>query len=200
MTEPDAHRPLSSDEYLRFEASSPVRHEYVAGEVYAMTGGTLRHNQIAGNIFARLFAAARGGPCRVYMNDVKFRVGSDFYYPDLIVDCESHGGAEVFVRNPCLVIEVLSESTRRTDRREKLEAYMRADALRAYLIIEQDTRRVERHWRDDQRAWQHAEVSAAAGTSIVPVPCPEMALTLDEIYDGVDMPAPRARPRRVQEA
>jgi Uma2 family endonuclease len=165
-----------------------------------MTGGALRHNQIALNIAARLLAAARGGPCHVFINDVKLRIGDDFYYPDLIVDCEPHGGGELFVRAPCLVVEVLSDSTRRTDRREKLEAYRRVESLRSYLLVEQDERRVERHWRDEDGAWRHEEVSTAAGTSLVPVPCPLTPLTLDEIYEGVDLPAQRARPRRVREA
>ena len=199
MTDPAARRPLSVEEYLRSEEQGSVRHEFVGGELYAMSGGTLRHNRIALNIAARLMAAARGGPCQVYVNDVKLRIGDDFYYPDLIVDCEPHDGADVFVREPCVVVEVLSDSTRRTDRREKLEAYMRLDALRAYLIVEQDTRRVERHWRGDGRAWRHEEVSAAAGTSIVPVPCPASELTLDAIYESVDLPTLGERPRRVRE-
>ncbi|HEX5436658.1 MAG TPA: Uma2 family endonuclease [Gemmatimonadaceae bacterium] len=199
MTEPAAHRLLSVEEYLRSEETSPVRREFVAGEVYAMSGGTLRHNQIALNIATRLFAAARGGPCRVYVNDVKLRIGDDFYYPDLIVDCEQHTGAEVFVYHPCLVVEVLSPSTRRTDRREKLEAYRRVDSLRAYLMVEQDARRVERHWRDDRQAWQVEEVSAEGGASAVRVPCPALTLTLAEIYEGIELPASPERLRRVRE-
>ncbi|HEX6631246.1 MAG TPA: Uma2 family endonuclease [Gemmatimonadaceae bacterium] len=199
MSDPAAHRRLSVEEYLRLEESSDVRHELVAGETYAMTGGTLRHNQIALNIAALLLAAARGGPCHVFVNDVKLRIGDDFYYPDLIVDCEPHHGGEVFVRAPCVVVEVLSDSTRRTDRREKLEAYRRVDALRAYLLVEQDERRVERHWRDDDGTWRHEAVSAAAGTSAVAIPCPPVELTLDAIYEGVELPPPSARVRRVRE-
>lgn len=199
MSDPAAHRPLSVEEYLRFEESSSVRHEFVAGEVYAMTGGTLRHNRIALNIATRLMTAARSGPCDVYINDVKLRIGDDFYYPDVLVDCEPHDGAEVFVRDPCLAVEVLSESSRRTDRREKLEAYTRVHSLRAYLVVEQEVQRVERHWRDDQGAWRHDEVSATTGASVVPVPCPAAMLTLAEIYEDVDVPAAPTRPRRVRE-
>ena len=199
MSEPAAHRLLSVEEYLRLEESSDVRHELVAGEIYATTGGTLRHNQIALDLASRLLAIARGGPCHVFVNDVKLRIGDDFYYPDLIVDCEPHGGGEVFVRAPCLVVEVLSDSTRRTDRREKLEAYRRVASLRTYLLVEQDERRVDRHWRGDDGAWRHEEVSAAAGTATVPIPCPPTELSLDTIYEGVELPEPGGRVRRVRE-
>ncbi|HEU4631232.1 MAG TPA: Uma2 family endonuclease [Gemmatimonadaceae bacterium] len=199
MRDPAAHPPLSVEEYLRLEEASAVRHEFVAAEVYATTGGTLRHNQIASDILTRLMAMARGGPCHVYINDVKLRIGDDFYYPDVLVDCEPHEDDEVYVRHPCLVVEVLSESTRRTDRREKLEACTRVPALRAYLLVEQGLQRVERHWRDERGAWRHEEVSATSGASVVPVPCLATMLTLAEIYDGVDVPAAPTRPRRVRE-
>src|SRR5919112_6553213 len=112
------HRPMSVEEYLRFEDSVPERHELVAGEVYALAGVTPRHNRIAGNIFARLCAAARDGPCRVYMSDVKLRAAEDvIYYPDImVVVCEPGGEDAGLVHGPCLVIEVTSPSTARVDR------------------------------------------------------------------------------------
>ncbi len=199
MPDPLPRGRMTVEEYLRFEETSPERHEFVGGEVYAMTGGTLRHGRIVTNMVAILHAAARGGPCSVYAQNVKLRIGDDFYYPDVIVDCEPHAGTEVWVGGPCVAIEVHSGSTRRTDRREKLEAYRRAGSIRSYLMVEQDVRHVERHWRDDAGAWHHEEVSATAGTSAVALPCPVATLTLDEIYEGVDVPAARPRPRRVRE-
>jgi Uma2 family endonuclease len=84
---------------------------------------------------------------------------------------------------PCLVVEVASPSTAVIDRREKLVAYKRIPTLEAYVIVEQDERRVQRHWRDDQGVWWDAEVS---GQGQVPFPCPETTPTLDEIYAGVE--------------
>lgn len=199
MSHPATHRPMSVEEYLRFEEASPIRHEFVGGEVYAMAGGTLRHNQIALNIGSRLHAAARGGPCRVYVNDVKLRIGSDFYYPDLILDCEPHDGRAVFVAGPCLVVEVLSDCTRRTDRREKLAAYERVPALRSYLLVEQNEERAIRHWRSEGGAWQDEEVSAAAGVTTIRVPCLDVSLALAEIYEEVDTPPRERHPLRVRE-
>lgn len=199
MSHPAAHRPMSVEEYLRFEEASPIRHEFVGGEIYAMTGGTLNHNQIALNIASRLHAAARGGPCRVYMNDVKLRIGDDFYYPDIILDCEPHDGNAVFVGDSCVVVEVLSRFTRRTDRREKLAAYERVPALRDYLLVEQNEERVVRHWRSEGGAWQEEEVSAASGVTTIRVPRLDLSLTLSEIYEGVGTSPRERRPLRVRE-
>lgn len=185
MAEPATrHAPLSIEDFLRLEEISSTRHEYVAGEVYALAGATRRHNRIAGNVFARLHAAARGGPSRVYVSDVKLRAARDvIYYPDVMVACEPEGEDPLVEHAPCLVIEVMSPSTEMTDRREKALVYKGIASLKAYFIIHQDQRRVERHWRDEAGAWWHADV---AGEGRVPVPCPAVELTLDEIYEGVE--------------
>jgi Uma2 family endonuclease len=185
-------RPLSVEDYFRLEEASSVRHEYVAGEVYALSGATRRHNRIAGNIFARLWAAARGGPCRVYMSDVKLRAARDvIYYPDVMVACGPEGDDPLVEHAPCLVVEVISPSTEMIDRREKAMVYKGIAGLKAYLIVHQDCRRVERHWRDDQGAWRYA---AAVDEGRVPVPCPELELTLGEIYEGVEVASSEQQP------
>src|SRR6185503_7069483 len=113
-------RPLSIDEYFELEERSPIRHEYVDGEVYAMTGVTRRHSRIAGNVFAHAWAAARGGPCRVHVNDLKVRIGDIIYYPDVMVACGAEPADARIEIAPCLLVEVLSPSTERVDRHEKL--------------------------------------------------------------------------------
>jgi Uma2 family endonuclease len=185
MSEPALrHPPLSVEDYLRLEQTSPVRHEYVCGAVYALAGASKRHNQIAGNIFARLREPTRGGPCRVYMSDVKVRVGDDtYYYPDVVVSCGFTESDAYVESEPCVVFEVASPSTETTDRREKAAAYRRIPSLRTYVIVYQDRRRVERHYRESDGSWWHADVS---DRGIVPLPCPEVTLTLDQIYEDVD--------------
>ena len=176
---------MTVEEYLAFEETSAARHEYVDGYVYAMTGGSLRHNHIAGNIYARLRAAARGGPCRVFINDVKVRADeSTFYYPDVVVVCGPVDMDGTVIRNPCLVVEVLSPSTRTTDQREKVAAYRKIESLGAYLVVEQDERVVERHYREAGGGWGLGTFAEGTDRTRVPVPCPETALTLDEIYEG----------------
>jgi Uma2 family endonuclease len=180
-------RPMTVAEFLRFEEGSPARHEYVAGEVHAMSGASARHHRIMANVFTRLFSVARGGPCQAFMVDMLLRAAEDLlYYPDVMVVCGPVDGEDRVVHDPCVVIEVTSPSTAVIDRREKLAAYRRIASLRAYLIVDQSRRRVERHWRDTNGEWWREQVPAAGR---VPVPCLDIELTVDEIYDGVELAA-----------
>ena len=180
MTSPQ--KPLSFEEYLRFESASPVRHEFVAGEVYAMEGASRRHSRVVGNIYARLRAAAIGGPCEVFFEGVQLRIGDDIYYPDAMVTCSASDTHSHMVFEPCLLVEVASPSTARLDRMEKLLAYRAIATLQAYLVVEQAWRRVVRHWRDASGVWQQDELQ---GEGAIPLSCPEVLLTLDQIYEGL---------------
>jgi Uma2 family endonuclease len=197
-------RLLTVEEYLEREKRSPRKHEYVAGHVYAMSDVKIRHAQIVRNLVVRLTAATGDGPCQVLFNGVKLQAAHDkIYYPDAMVLCLSLDEDAYVVSDPCLVVEVLSPSTQRTDRGEKLDAYRAIGAVRAYLIVEQKERLVERHWCDASGAWRQSTVTDVSSETTIPVPCPATTLTLDEIYRGtnarrVDEPR-RPGPRRVRE-
>ena len=177
---------MTAEEYLRFDESSPLKHEFVAGEVYAMSGVTLRHNRISLNIATHLSAAAGDGPCQVFSTDVRLRADSDvYYYPDVMVVCGNVAELDIVVTEPCVVVEVTSPSTGRIDRREKLTAYRSIPSVRAYLIVDHRRRRVERHWRTDVgAAWNREEIVGDGG---VTVPCLNVELSLDTIYRRVDL-------------
>ena len=187
---------MTPEEYLAFEETARVRHEYVSGHVYAMSGVKIRHARVVRNVAMGLQQAAQGGPCEAFTNDLKVRPDeTTFYYPDVLVVCDTPDDETVFVTNPCVVVEVTSPSTRRTDRSEKLVAYRRISTLRAYLIVEATRQEVERHWRDAMGAWR-AEIVTPESGGQVPVPCPDTMLTLDAIYAGVSL---RPRLRRLKE-
>ncbi len=188
MSQPATHPALLSvEEYLQLEEASDVRHEYVAGMIYALAGASKRHDLIAGNIYVRLRLAGRGGPCRIFTSDVKMRAAADLlYYPDITVTCTEDQGHPLIEEAPCLVVEVTSPSTERIDRREKLLAYQQIPTLQGYLIVEQERQRVSWHWRDEDGVWQQVEV---VGEGVVQIPCPETRLSLEEIYEGVEVPA-----------
>ena len=177
---------MTVDEYLRFDESSPMRHEYVGGEVFAMSGVTLRHNRISRNIVVALSSAAGDGPCEVFSDVVRLRAGSDaYYYPDVMVVCVPTTELDVMVSEPCVVVEVTSPSTARIDRGEKLMAYRAIPSLRAYLIVDHRRKRVEGHWRGAADAdWMRDEV---VGGGRVRVPCLDAELSLDVIYRRVDL-------------
>lgn len=180
---------MTVEEYFRFEERSPIRHEYLAGELYAMSGATARHNLIAGTIFSTLLSAERS-PCRVFMSDMRVEVADDrYYYPDVTLICTPLAELDVVARGPCVVVEVTSSSTARIDRGEKLDAYRSIAALHAYLIVDHRRRRVERHWRESPGGlWLREEIAGEAQAPI-PVPCLDVSLTLGEIYRRVELPA-----------
>ncbi|CAN5430653.1 MAG: Uma2 family endonuclease [Rubrobacteraceae bacterium] len=177
------HRLMSVEEYLELEKEATERHEFVGGVVHAMTRPTLRHNRIAGNIYRRLADKAVGGPCRVYIENAKVRIEDDiFYYPDIMAVCGPESDDAYFETDPCLLVEVVSPSTEHIDRREKFAFYQSIPTLKAYLIVEQNRPVVERFFRDEEGEWGRA---AHFETGSFPVPCPEMRLSLAEIYEGL---------------
>lgn len=134
--------PVTAAEYLEGELHAEVRHEFVDGRIYAMSGASRRHNEICGETYSRLKDHLRGGPCRVYIEAVKVQIADDqgeaYYYPDVFVTCEPADDDSHLVRQPKLVIEVLSHGTSRHDRGDKLAAYKRLPSVEEIVYIEQD--------------------------------------------------------------
>jgi Uma2 family endonuclease len=133
---------VSVDEYLSGELLSPVKHEYLAGVVYAMAGARNAHNVISGNTYARLHARLHGRPCQPFNSDTKIRVHLPgqvrFYYPDASVICEPSPQTDSFQDAPALLFEVLSRKTRRIDEGEKKDAYLAIPSLTVYVLLEQE--------------------------------------------------------------
>ena len=138
--------PISIEEYLDGEKVSEVRHEYVAGQVYAMAGASKNHERVSLNLAADLLRHTRGGPCEVYKSDMKVFVNilnnEAFYYPDIVVGCDPNDNATHYLNNPKLIIEVLSADEKR-DRIEKLLIYQAIESLEEYVIISQNPKRPE---------------------------------------------------------
>ena len=132
---------LSSEDYLRAERDGDIRHEYVDGQVYAMTGATELHNTVTSELFATIHGHLPD-ECRAWIADMKVRIhyrGTEtFYYPDIMVACGENTGDPYFRTNPVLIIEVLSASTRRTDLNEKFAVYIQIPSLLEYAVVEQD--------------------------------------------------------------
>jgi len=151
-------RRLTPEAYLEGERHSETRHEYIDGEVYAMAGESKAHNTITGNIYMALRTALRGSPCRVFMEGIKARIqtlrSDRFYYPDVMVICGVGESDPYFETQPKLIVEVLSDSTERLDRADKFHAYRRLESLEEYLLVAQDTRRVELFCRRTGWEWE----------------------------------------------
>ena len=154
MSLPKERFSLSIADYLAGERDGAVRHEYVGGQAYAMAGASARHNRIAGNIFARLNDHLDGADCEPFISDMKIRVSPDlFYYPDVVVTCDEPGGDAYFRTEPRLIIEVLSPTTERIDRHEKLAAYRNCPSVQEYALVSQEGMMIELHRRSNDE-WQ----------------------------------------------
>ena len=114
---------ISVDEYLQGEAVAKSRHEFVAGQIFAMAGASERHNRICFAFAEILGPHLRKHGCRGYLNDMKLRTSNAIYYPDVMAVCDASDQDQLVKSAPCMIIEVLSESTERTDRTEKPFAY-----------------------------------------------------------------------------
>ena len=177
---------ITEQEYLAAEKLADEKHEYVDGKVYAMAGTSVRHNDIALNIAFALRTAARGLPCKVNTSDVKVRAqrAKAYYYPDVIVGCERDEADEYYLEKPCLIVEVISKSTEWKDYAEKLIAYQKLASLQVYLIVAQDQPLVTQYYRDEEGGWEVARFDQLDQS--LTLPCPETALALADIYEGID--------------
>lgn len=150
---------LTIEEYLAFEEQSPIRHEYVDGQIYAMSGASKNHARLSGNIASRLHLFLEGKSCESYQTEVKVKASySRYYYPDVVVTCEATAEDPedpYLIVQPVLLVEVLSPTTKRTDKVEKFNAYQHIPGLLEYVIVAQDQMRVEiyRH-RKAGDVWQ----------------------------------------------
>jgi len=171
---------ITLTEYLEGERVSEVRHEYAHGRVYAMSGASERHNLLSGNLFARLHGAAADAGCRVFMSDMKLRIGELVYYPDLMVCCDTADDDAYLKYRPCLIVEVLSPSTERIDRGEKLGNYLKLPSVEAVLLLAQDTICAELWRRQPDGGFAH-EIHDRADSELT-LPCPALSVTLAQIY------------------
>ncbi|KJH72191.1 Uma2 family endonuclease [Aliterella atlantica] len=176
------------EEYLQLEKSSEIRHEYLGGQIFAMSGGSKEHNLIAGNIYSHLRSHLRGSSCSVFMADMKVKIelankaNGIFYYPDVVVTCNSQDQDRFFLNYPCLIIEVLSPSTETTDKREKLVNYQTLESLREYVLVSQDEIKVEVYRQDAQGNWSVQTLSKGDDIELNSV---GLTLTMADIYEDV---------------
>jgi len=172
------------EDYLAAEEASEVRHEYLGGAVYAMAGETRAHNTIALNLAAALRQHLKP-PCKVYMGGVRvtFQLRQDdyYYYPDVVITCDPRDKDARVVRYPKLIIEVLSESTERIDRREKFLAYTTIETLEEYVLIGQASPEATIFRRSSD--WRAEKVTG--GQAELTIDCLRLTLPFIEMYEGI---------------
>jgi Uma2 family endonuclease len=140
---------ISEHDYLEGELISDIKHEYIAGNVYAMAGASKNHERVLGNVFADIKNHVKINKltCDVFASDIKVKVeniGINYFYPDIMVSCDTEDNdSEYYINSPIIIVEVLSKSTRKNDLTTKKTAYLNIPSLQEYIIIEQDFCEVE---------------------------------------------------------
>ncbi len=182
-------RRMTAAEFLAWDETQTVKHEFVAGEVFAMAGGEDRNDTVAGNLYMALRQHLRGSPCHAYGSDVKLRVEAAdcFYYPDLMVTCSASDLADRLIkREPVLVVEVLSPSTAAFDRGDKFADYRQLPALAEYLLVDVDRQRCDLYRKGADGLWVLHPVGPTETLHLASV---DLALPADALWADLEPPA-----------
>ena len=179
---------LSVEEYLRHEEVSEIRHEYIAGRVYAMSGGTIEHIRIVRNLAAALHPVLRGSHCEHFESEVKVWIEAwrCYFYPDSMIVCQPNvvDAKRGIIDNPLVIFEVLSESTERVDRGAKFAAYASLPSVREYVLIDSRRYRAEIYTRTGVAdEWIERKLEGTEG--VLELQCLGKEVALGDIYEGV---------------
>jgi Uma2 family endonuclease len=179
---------MTPEQYLEADRAAEIRSEFFDGEMFAMTGGSLRHSQLIGNVNTEVRQALRGMPCIVYVTEARVRATrSSYMYPDVAVVCgkpEVAGDQNDILLNPTVIVEVLSPSTEAHDRGLKFLRYRRMESLREYVLVSQDAPRVEVFRRQEDGRWLMTEHSGLE--RVCRLESLDCAIPLAGIYERVE--------------
>jgi Uma2 family endonuclease len=176
---------LTPEEYFDWEEQQQVRHEYINGEVYAMTGGTLNHSEIAINFSSIIRGHLRGSGCRVFNSDARVNIhkSNDYVYPDISVSCDERDKvATKFLSHPCLIVEVLSTTTEAYDRGDKFGLCRRSPSLQDYVLVSSTKIAVDIYHKNDQGRWEIINYSAGDKLELE---CINLTLPIEEIFENI---------------
>jgi Uma2 family endonuclease len=188
---------ITVTEYLAWEAEQPLRHEYIDGEVYAMTGGTLPHNDIALNLYSLVRSHLRGKGCRANVADAKVRVSptGPYFYPDLMVSCDERDRqATDAIAYPKLIVEVLFPGTAGFDRGDKFKFYRRLSTLQEYVLIDAEKVGVDCYRKTSAGKWEltaYPEDGGDTENPILELVSLDFQCPLALVYEEVIFPPPR---------
>lgn len=182
---------ISEQDYLDGEQVASVKHEYIDGQVYAMAGASKTHGILVLNLASLLRNHLRGKPCRSFVADMKVHLANSrrYYYPDLAVTCDPRDlgkqtPSEYYLEHPSVIVEVLSPTTERKDRFEKLVAYRDLPSLVEYVLVDQQRQWVE-VFRRHEDGWLHQVLTAGDTLNLTAV---DLQVPLAAVYEESDVP------------
>jgi Uma2 family endonuclease len=176
---------LTPEEYFAWEEGQRSRHEYIGGEVFVMSGGTVNHSEIAGNLLSIVKGHLRGSGCKTLNSDARVNiVGTDDYvYPDMSVTCDGRDRLTTqFITYPCLIVEVLSPTTEAYDRGQKFSLYRRNDCLRDYVLIAADKIAIDLYHKNEDGRWDILDYRSG---DVVELKSVELRVAIEEIYENI---------------
>jgi Uma2 family endonuclease len=183
---------MTADEFLAWDATQTIKHEFVRGELFAMAGGEDNNNTVAGNVYVLLRQHLRGTPCRVFSADVKLRVdlADCFFYPDVMVTCGPQDAANRLIKREAkLVVEVLSPGTAAYDRGDKFAAYRQLPSLHEYLLVDVHSRRSDLFRKQADGLWV---LHPCTGDEPLHLASVDLQITPDQLWADVEPSAPAA--------
>jgi Uma2 family endonuclease len=176
---------ITPEEYLNWEERQDLRHEYIDGEVYAMSGGSANHGEIAANFIVLLKNHLRGRGCRVFTADVKVSIANstNYFYPDVSVTCDERDrSAEKYISHPCLIVEVLSPTTANYDRGEKFRQYKQSDSLQEYILVSAERVEIDMYRRGERDRWEIVNYRTG---DIVDLTSIGLSWPIEQLYEGI---------------
>ena len=179
---------ISPEEYLEAERAALEKHEYYQGEIFAMSGASLKHNKIFSNLFRDIAFKIKGKGCRPYGSNLRIHIPKNtlFTYPDISIICgEPDLTDDKFdtATNPLVLIELLSKSTRNYDKGEKFTLYRDIDSLQEYILVDTEKVYVEKHIRNADNNWQLAEYKTLDSSFIITTF--SLSFLLKDIYEDL---------------
>ena len=176
---------LTPEEYFIWEEQQLLRHEYLSGRVYAMSGGTQNHGRIASNIIFILKGHLRGGGYQIGNSDCRVNIfeTKDYVYPDVSVTCDDRDRTAIeAIQYPCLIIEVLSPSTASYDRGDKFRMYRRNPSLQDYVLVDAEKIAIDSYRKNDRGNW---EIFNYQSGDNIDLPSTGLSFPIESVYEDI---------------
>jgi Uma2 family endonuclease len=177
---------FTTEEYFRWEEQQLEKHEYIGGEVYAMTGGTVNHSRIALKFGALLDNHLRGSACQAANSDCRVNIAesNDFTYPDVSVTCDDRDkNTTKYITYPCLLVEVLSPSTEAYDRGGKFRMYRQNPVLQDYVLVSSEKIEIDLYRKTETGSWEIINYQAGDTIELNSI---NLTFPIERVYEGIN--------------
>ncbi|MCY7407977.1 MAG: Uma2 family endonuclease [Alkalinema sp. CAN_BIN05] len=180
---PNTYSRMTPEEFFAWEKNQEIRYEYVNGDVIAMAGGTIAHNDLAVSLLLRLAPHVKSRGCRINVADVKVQIRQRYRYPDLVVTCDDRDKRAInLFQYPKVIVEVMSPSTESTDRGKKWREYQSIDTLQEYVLISPNEPIIEVYRRRLDDVWEYVTYEPGSQFHLESL---EFTCSVEEIYESV---------------